>query len=355
MNYQEFKEQFVEDVKRNLYEKGIDDVAIRIDRVDKLNESYDAMSVIQEGSTISMNYHLEDYYEDFENGADYQIIINVVVQNIKEHIDEMPTIDINMITDYEKVKERLSLELVSVERNAEMLKTIPHKQIEDLAIVYKINVDLGLSDKGTVLVTQPLLEQYGISPEQLYADAERNASIIKPVIIRGLGSIMREMIGTELASEMGIEDHGSEEMMYVATVPDRNRGAGVLAYDGFLDYAAQRLGGDFYVLPSSVHEIMLVKDDGGISCRELKEMVEEINEAEVKSEEQLTNSVYHYDSKNRIFEMGEKFEARRDKELAAVREGKGSVLKDLKEKQAVGSEKAIPPKEVSRTRGGEAL
>ena len=161
---------------------------------------------------------MEDYYEAFEAGDNYQSVVNMAVKNIKEHINEMPTIDINMITDYENIKNKLSLELVSAERNAEMLKSILHRLIEDLAVVYKINMDLGLEDQGIVLINESLLKCYGVSPEQLHSDAERNAAIIKPVIIRGLGAIMRNIIGPEVASEMGVEDHGDEEMMYVANL-----------------------------------------------------------------------------------------------------------------------------------------
>lgn len=354
MNYQEFKEQFVEDVKRAIYENGIEEVEIGINRVDKLNNSYDAMTVSSEGSNIAMNFYLEDYFEALEDGINYENVVNKAVRGIAEHLSEIPSIDLNAITDYEKVKEKLSLELVSAERNAEMLKSIPHKLIEDLAVVYKINVDLGLEDKGSVLINESLLERYGVSPEKLHEDAEKNAAIIKPVLIRGMSKVLQDMMSEEDDAFFGVEDV-QDETMYVATVPDQVKGAGVLAYDKFMDYAAEKLGGDFFVLPSSVHEILLVKDDGNATYKDLKEMVVQVNATEVKPEEKLTDSVYHYDSKNHIFEMGEKFEARRNKDLAAAREGKGLVLRDLKEKQAVGSEKAIPPKEVSRTRGGEAL
>lgn len=359
MDNRDFKEKFVEDVRRELfYQKGRRDVEIAIEQVDKLNESYEAMAVHLEGSKMGVNLHFEDYIQAYEDGVAYQDVVERAVTDIEKHIDNIPEFDITFISDYKLAKERLSIEVVSAERNANVLETVPHKLIEDMAIIYKINVELGIEDGGTVLVNDSLLKMYGISQDQLHEDAVKNASIIKPFLIRGMSKILQDMMSEEEAAFFGVED-AQDEAMYVATVPGCVKGAGVLAYDKFMDYAVEKLGGDFFVLPSSVHEILLVKDDGKTSYEELKEMVEQVNEAEVKPEEKLTDSVYHYDSKNRIFELGDKFEARRNQELAAAKNEKGSVLNDLREKQAAAAEKSVIPKDVekavSKTQGGVAI
>lgn len=359
MNYSKFKESFIEDVKKELYESGIAAVEITTYQLEKMNEAYEAMSVRPEGGNIGVNFRIENYFNSYGNGIPYKEVVEKAVSDIDEAIIDMPEFDLKLLGDYEKVKEKLSLEVVSAERNAEILKTVPHKLIEDMAVVYKINLELGQKEGATALVNNFMLEMYGISADELHRDAERNAAIIKPVILRGLGAMMKSMMSPEEADFFAVQDHGIDEIVYVATVPDKIKGAGVLAYDTFMDFAANRLGGDFFVLPSSVHEILLVKDDGSQSYGELKKMVVEINASEVTPEDQLTNSVYHYDSKNKVFELGEKFEKRRNQELAAGRAEKNSVLKDLKEKQSAVNEKAVEAKEiknpVSKNRGGKEL
>lgn len=359
MDYSKFKENFVEDVKRDLYESGIAAVEISTYRMEKMNETYDAMSVRPEGGSIGVNFRIENYFEAYADGIPYQDVVKKAVLDIDEAVIDMPEFDLKLLGDYEKVKEKLSLEVVSAERNAEILKTVPHKLIEDMAVVYKINLELGQKEGATALVNNFMLEMYGVSADELHRDAERNAAIIKPVILRGIGAMMKSMMSPEEADFFDVQDRGDDEVMYVATVPDKTKGAGVLAYDAFMDFAANRLGGDFFVLPSSVHEILLVKDDGSMSYRELKEMVVEINASEVSPEEQLTDSVYHYDSKNKVFELGEKFEKRRNQELVSGKAEKNSVLKDLKEKQTAVNEKPVEAKEiknpVSKNRGGKEL
>jgi ribonuclease PH len=80
--------------------------------------------------------------------------------------------------------------------------------------------------------------------------------------------------------------------MFVASVPDKIHGAGVLAYPNFMEDAAQKLGGDYFVLPSSIHEVILVRDNGQMSAEELQNMVKDVNASQVSPEEQLTDHAY---------------------------------------------------------------
>ncbi len=359
MNFQNFKEQFVEDVKRYLYENGKEDVRIEVNQVDKMNQSYEAMTVVPEGSAIGINIPIKDYFKAYEDGIAYHNIVEKISADIVEHIAKMPEIDLTFLRDYEKVKERLSIEVVSAERNAEQLENVPHKLMEDMAVVYRINISLGHAEEGTVLVNNHLLESYGISPEQLHTDAEKNSAIIKPIILKGIGDVMRSMMSPEEAELFGVDELEADEILYVATVPDKIKGAGVLAYDGFMDYATQKLEGDFFVLPSSVHEILLVKDDGSMSYQELQALVKSVNATEVSPEDQLTNSVYHYDSKNKMFELAEKYEMRLNQEIAVGKAERKSLIKNLNEKQAAVNEKAVVSKEIKKpsekNRGGNEL
>lgn len=120
--------------------------------------------------------------------------------------------------------------------------------------------------------------------------------------------------------------------VFVTTVPDAINGAGVIAYPDFMEQVVAKLGGDFFDLPSSIHEIILLPDDGQVKAAELKTMVMEINEAEVRPEDRLSDNVYHYDNREKIVEVTEKFEARQAQKKRAAEE-RLSVLKTLGEKK----------------------
>jgi len=125
--------------------------------------------------------------------------------------------------------------------------------------------------------------------------------------------------------------------LYVASTEDQENGAAVMAYPGFFDQAAECVGKQFFILPSSRHEVLLLEDDGSRMVSDLKEMVGFINATEVKPEDVLTDNVYHYDGIERVFETAESFEARTQEQP-----GKFSVLQNLRENQHRLSERPAP-------------
>lgn len=96
------------------------------------------------------------------------------------------------------------MEVVSAEANKEMLETVPHQNIEDMAVVYRFVLSSDDDGRASILVTNQLLENMGVTPEQLHADAMENAPQIKPVEIKGMSEVLAEMMGVEQAEMMGI-------------------------------------------------------------------------------------------------------------------------------------------------------
>ena len=114
-----------------------------------------------------------------------------------------------------------------------------------------------------------------------------------------------------------------------------------------MDQAAERVGGDFYILPSSIHEVLLVKDDGKFGIDYLEDMVKEVNATQVAPEDLLTDSVYHYDAKGKVFELAEKYEER-----MASKQRESTIGKlEGKKREAPNHAKNSRP----HTKGGEAL
>lgn len=96
------------------------------------------------------------------------------------------------------------MEVVSAEANKEMLETVPHQNIEDMAVVYRFVLSSDDDGRASILVTNQLLENMGVTPEQLHADAMENAPQIQPVEIKGMSEVLAEMMGVEQAEMMGI-------------------------------------------------------------------------------------------------------------------------------------------------------
>ncbi len=359
MNNEEFKNEFVETLKENLSERG-NDVDVKVSTVEKMNQSYEAITITPEGSNIGMNMNLEVFAEAYESGVPFNEIVEQVTNKVEAHLADMPTFDVQSLTDYEQMKDKLAMEVVAADRNADLLAKVPHQEMEDMAVVYRFVMESDENGRASILVSNDLLDKMGVTPEQLHADALENAPELRPAVIKGMSEVMMDMMGEDAHEMFGIEEFPQDEMMYVATVPDKISGAGVIAYQEFMDQAAEKLGGDFYILPSSIHEVLLVKDDGAVNFNDLKSMVEDVNATQVAPEEKLTDSVYHYDSKEHIFELAEKFEARqqaKEADISSEKEEKGSVLGDLKAKkdEAAKQPKKDVVEKAAKSKGGEAL
>ncbi len=353
MDYKEFKYAFKTDLKRIMNHNGLN-VQLSEHHINKMNNSYDAITITPIGGNVGVNANLDALFKMIENGNDYNIVVSKATETLIAGIKDMPQLNVNDLTDYDKMKSNLSMEVVSAERNSDILKKIPYEKMEDMAVVYRLIIDKSNDCNSTVLVTNDLLKQFGITHEQLRDDALAIAPELRPAEIKGMTEMLTEMTGMEVDPSM----HAVDDVMYVATVQDKIKGAGVLAYPNFMEDAAEKLGGDYYVLPSSVHEVLLVKDNGSMNVKDLESMVKEVNATQVEPEDQLTDHVYHYDSKEHLFELADKYvERQNDKDAAEHDDSKGSLLKQLDDKKKEVF-KASPEKHndtVRKGRGGEAL
>ena len=350
----------MEDLKAGLEERGYSNVSITTQQTEKLNESYESISITPEGSNVGVNTNLENFFKAVaEDGQDYDAVVERAVDLAANGIEQAPSFDVKALTDYEQMKDKLIMEVVGTEGNAELLSKVPHVEMEDLSVVYRFVMESNGDERASVLVNNNMLNIMGVTPEQLHADAMENAPQLKPAVITGMNEIMVEMMGREQAEMMGIP-LDAEEQMFVATVPDKIHGAGVLAYQDFMDQAAERVGGSFYILPSSLHEILLVPDNGEADLHALESMVREVNANEVQPEEKLSDNVYHYDAQDKVFELGEKFVERQSEKEASMddkSEEKDSLLGELKAKKDEVAKQ--PKKEVvekaAKSKGGEAI
>lgn len=329
MDFEEFKEQIAKDLKEVLYSRFGMDASVEQRAVEKLNSAYDALTVKPEGCEIGVSMNLDTLYAAYRNGEAYDVVLNKAAELADGSLRNKPEFNIESIMNYDVMKETLVMEVVSADRNADFLKNIPHKNIEDLAVVYRFQV-CGMEDgHGTILVTNDLLDKYGITAEQLHADALEKAPEIQPIVFEGMAEVLARQMGVENVEMLGLNVPPEEEQMIVVSVEGNVHGAGVLAYRDFCEKASERVGNQsFFLLPSSIHELLIIPDNGKFDVPSLEMMVKEVNATTVDPAEQLTDNVYHYDAEAKIFERGDKFVQRQQAKEAGIDMGEPNVDKD---------------------------
>ena len=333
MNYDEFLEK-MEEALPNALLPHVGAVEISKSNVMKLGrDSYKGLLIKKSNESIGVSMDFMPFFEQFEKGRSFQSILRSAVKEVNEHFQSVPDIDAGLFQDYDRIKEGLVMQVVGAEGNSDKLSNVPHRFMEDMAIVYRYETMVPNQGTLSVLITNPMLETYGIDAAKLHEDAMKSAPQIHPVSLRPMFEVLTAMGPADL------EIPSMGPSLYVATTEVGENGAAVIAYPGFFDEAAKIAGPGFFVIPSSRHEVLLLSDNGTFSAGELKDMVAIINATEVRPEDVLTNNVYHYDALERVFETGECWEER-SKGLDAL--GKPSVIQNLKDNRTDLAGKNLP-------------
>ena len=306
MDFDEFKSTLMDLVSKEVEDRGLEDISLKLTTVDSPDGMTDRLMVSVGESKMSMAFRLKEIYRDVENGEDIDHAVFKIVNTIEDNISVVKTKEADVksfVTDYDKVKDHTYLRMIP--GDSPVLKDTPHKMIEDMALVVNIHLETFSDDNGksVVVVSKPLMEMYGIDEAQLFADAEKNSLANEPLVLTPLGDMIKHLIeAEELPSP---EDVGI--VTYIATNKSGFQGAAVAAYPDFCEKAAETLGGSFYMLPSSVHEFILIKDDGTPKAKDLNKMVKNVNETVLEARDFLSDQCYHYDAKTKVLETGLKY------------------------------------------------
>ena len=195
-------------------------------------------------SEVGVSLNASNLYQDYESGVSYETIAKGAADLADRSIRNQPEFDVDSFKDYDKMKGSLAMEVVSKERNAELLDTVPHKDIEDMSVVYRFDLGETSAGPGTILVTNQMLENYGITADQLHADAMKTAPEVRPLVIEGMCEVLAKQMGVQDLEMLGLNIPPEQEQIFVASVEGNVHGAGVLAYENFMEKASERVGGE---------------------------------------------------------------------------------------------------------------
>lgn len=306
-NFERFQKDLMERVSKELSERGIEDVSLKLGTINSPDGMTDRLMVTVGESKMSMAFRLKEVYSDFELGDDMNAIVNRVCNTIKDNIpvanSKGNTVK-DFVTDYNQVKDYLYLRLIP--GNSPALKDAPHKLIGDMAEVVSVQIP-AMSDangKSVVMISNPLMDLYGVDQEQLFSDAEMACTKKEPLKLVPLGDMIRHLIDLEELpdpADVGITT-------YIASNTSGFHGAGVVVYPDFFEKSVAELGGSFWMLPSSVHEFILIKDDGRQKASDLNRMIRDVNKNVLEPRDFLSDQCYHYDAIEKVLTTGLDYE-----------------------------------------------
>ena len=275
---------------------------IRIHRAGKNNGVYrTGLQITGNGLDIAPVIYIDRYYGLYEKGEETidSVAARVMDTYNRERRGGMMQVDMRKFLSYDRVRETIVYKLVSTGKNRELLEDVPHVDFMDLSIIFQCLVSREGPEMATILVHNVHMKLWDVTTEELHAAAEENTRKLLPYEFKSMTEVLHEIMETEDPEQSGhseVEADLAETVpMYVLSTKNRVEGAACMLYPGLIRDLADQFGKSLYIIPSSVHELLLLptKDTG--ECAEIKRMIREINDTQVSPEEILSYSLYYYD------------------------------------------------------------
>ena len=289
LTYNEFKDAIASQIKDYLPES-YQDATVSFTSVLKNNSlKLDGLNIRRDGESVCPTIYVNAIYDQYKDGRELEDILSDIARIRQSHGGPL-NLDVSAITDFSRIKDKIRCKLINREQNADYLLDKPHTDIADLSAVYYI--DLGSDSCGnmTTVITDNLLSQYGVSIEELHQIAISNMG--SQARFCSMFEVLSELMGDNAPTD---EQMLSDNAMFVLSNEAKINGFSVFLCPDVMDDVAEKVGKDFYVLPSSVHEGLVIPRNPGIELDSLLSMVKEVNATQVSLEERVSDHVYYYD------------------------------------------------------------
>lgn len=242
------------------------------------------------------NIYIDELYASYQMGMPFETVASIVEEEFA-NAKSLP--DAMYVSDFAEVKDKIVMRLVNKELNNELLKNAPHMSVaSDLAITYRIMCKATDADIATALLNNEIFEDWKISFDELHKLALQNTERIFPAQTESLQNVIFKLLKEKFPEEMQQEEREQLDLasetdieVYVLTNNMGINGASVILYPSVREHISKEFG-NVLILPSSVHELMLVPHHLEDDLQFFKDLVKEANETAVGRLDFLSNSIY---------------------------------------------------------------
>lgn len=312
MNYQEFlnyiKENFVAYYNRyqSQNEENVEEAeySVELQRIIKNNGIVlDGMIIRKDTEDISPTIYLNSYFELYQMGKP----LNVIFEEIILQYGSMYTnhhFEMDNLLVFSEVKNKIIVRLINYEKNRELLKTCPYKRFLDLAVTFRYVADRDCHGLASSLIVNEEFDEWGIELDELYQTALFNTMREFPWHMESLASVILSCLKRTMPEEACEEIQEEYELfsetengvsIFVLSNDSDLNGASCILYDNVIKNFAKVQDSNVFILPSSIHEVMLVPESDDTDPMFLQELVVEANQSAVGLIDLLSDSIYYYD------------------------------------------------------------
>lgn len=295
MEYKDFAEKIADAVQERLGEgQQVSNQKVRKNN----NITFRGLIIMGKESNVYPTIYLEAFYKDFTGGRiGFDDAVAAVIDAYQKS-EVNGQLDMSFFRAFDTVKNNVCMKLINKEKNAGLLEQVPYKEYLDMAIVFYAACSLPGIGEGQIGINNDHIKMWGVTADELWEAASVNTPVLKRVAVAYLEELLLEGMdaaGGEVQEEVR-EALFKEDVlgMQVVTNSDKMYGACAMMYPGVLEQLADQHGGDLVILPSSVHEVIVLPMTQGINVEDCRAIVKEVNSEQLAPDEVLSDNLYVY-------------------------------------------------------------
>ena len=291
LKYNEFKNEMIKRIK-DYVPKEYKAYDVEVTKVNKINETLDALCLINRSKKVNTSpvVYIDNMYSYYKSCTNMEMTLQKAADII--------TKGFNMVTDkyvYDKnIKDNIVLVLINAEANKELLKTIPHIKFLDLAFVFRWIITRNEYGFSGSIINDSLAKNIELDTDELFELAKKNTRRLLPPKVVTLKNALRAMNAPD-----DLLDNTPEYPVFVLSNIYCVEGAAYIAFDDILSEIKNKLNENFYILPSSINEVLIIPESF-VTPNFVKEMIRDVNSTVVTKIDKLSDNIYFYNREIKI-------------------------------------------------------
>ncbi len=255
--------------------------------------------ILSEKQTAVPTIYLEHFLEEYESGMPFEEVVCRLL-SVYERDTPHGEVNMNFFSSFEAVADGICYRLIGKLGNESMLEKVPHRDFLDMAVCLYYAYHNEALGEGSIQIYNSHMEMWGTCTEELFRLAQDNTPRLFPWKCSGMEEILNEMAELDADNTGAVPKHEPENAewkipMRILSNQKKCNGAACILYPGVLEELAGKRG-NLFIIPSSIHETILLPDDETILAGDLKKMIHEVNTTQVSPDEVLSDSLYYYDA-----------------------------------------------------------
>lgn len=254
------------------------------------NVSLDAFVIHIPDSASSPVVYLQPLYQNYLNGSSIEKIAQMVLAKLKREIPLSLELA-EQVRSFDTTFDRIAFRLVSRKNNEDLLKDVPWVPYLDLAVIFYLHLGVKDDKQITTLIHNHQAKSWNLSPDALFNLAKLNTPRLCPSTI---GCLEHMLLGWDDEEDRIVPCESPLPTLYVLSNTSGINGASCLLYEGIIKDFADQIGSDLIILPSSIHEVLILPDSHDSDYENFRRMIQNVNAEDVPEEDILSDELYLY-------------------------------------------------------------